>query len=189
MGAEASVTESSEQARQRAIDLAAETMGELVSFWGFKASMGRIWTLLYLSPDALPADEIADRTQLSAGAVSMALAELTQWGVIRRATVHAARKRHYAAETDIWTIVRRIFREREVRLVGRAVERFDAAIQALEAARREDPDDEQVLFMLERLRGLHDLARVGQRILERFADVGRLSLLPIRGRLSSGPPA
>lgn len=173
-----------EEARQRAIDLAGETMGELVSFWGFKASMGRIWTLLYLSPEPLPADQIAARTQLSAGAVSMALSELTQWGVVGRATVRGARKRHYAAETEIWTIIRRIFREREVRLVGRAVERFEEAIQALEQARRADPDDEQVLFMLERLRGLHDLAKVGQRILQRFAEVGRLSLLPIRGRLS-----
>jgi DNA-binding transcriptional regulator GbsR (MarR family) len=172
-----------EQARQRAIDLAAETMGELVSFWGFKTSMGRIWTLLYLSPEALPADVIAERTQLSAGAVSMALAELAQWGIIRRELAPGDRKRHYAAETDVWGIVRRIFRERELRLVDRAVERFGAAIDALEEARREHPDDEQLLFMLRRLRGLHDLARIGYRMLERFAEVGKLSLLPIRGRL------
>src|SRR5690606_25114325 len=45
-------------ARGRAIDLAAETMGELVSFWGFKSSLGRIWTLLYLTPEPLSADVI-----------------------------------------------------------------------------------------------------------------------------------
>src|SRR5689334_15664719 len=33
--------QSPEQVRQRAVDLAAETMGELMAFWGFKASMGR----------------------------------------------------------------------------------------------------------------------------------------------------
>lgn len=174
-----------EQARDRAVGLAAETMGELVSFWGFKASMGRIWTLLYLSNGPLPADVIAERTALSAGAVSMALSELSQWGLVHRAAKHAERKRHYSADTDVWGIVRRIVRERELRLIGRAVERFGQAIEALEAARRDHPDDEELLFMLARLRGLHDLARIGYRMVERFAEVGKLSLLPIRGRLSA----
>lgn len=174
-----------EQARARAIALAAETMGEIVSFWGFKTSMGRVWTLLYLSSAPLPADAIAERTGLSSGAVSMALSELGQWGLVRRAMVMDERKRHYEAQTDVWGIVRRIIRERELRLVGRSIENFGEAIEALEAARREHPDDEEILFMLSRLRGLHDLSRIGYRMLERFADVGKLSLLPIRGRLSS----
>ena len=174
-----------EEARARAVGLAAETMGELVSFWGFKTSMGRIWTLLYLSSAPLPADVIAERTGLSSGAVSMALSELGQWGLVHRAATPDNRKRHYAADTDVWGIVRRIVRERELRLVGRAVERFGEAIEALEEARREHPDDEELLFMLARLRGLHDLARIGYRMVERFAEVGKLSLLPIRGRLSA----
>src|SRR6476619_6269176 len=124
--------QSPRQVRQRAVDLAAETMGELMAFWGFKASMGRIWTLLYLSPEALPADVIAERTQLSAGAVSMALAELQQWGIVDRAVQHGERKRHFKAETDVWGIVRRIIRERELRLVGRSVQRFSEAVELLE---------------------------------------------------------
>lgn len=176
--------EPSRQARDRAVALAAETMGELVSFWGFKTSMGRIWTLLYLTPDPLPADVIAERTGLSAGAVSMALAELAQWGLVARADVSHARKRHYRAETEVWTIVRRIFRERELKLVGRAVDRFAEAIAVIEAARREDPDDRELSFMLERLRGLHQLAGIGYRLVKKLADVGQLSLAPIRGMLS-----
>ena len=39
----------------RAIGLVSETMGELVEFWGFKASMGRIWACLYLSSQPLTA--------------------------------------------------------------------------------------------------------------------------------------
>ena len=62
-------------ARQRAVELCADTMGELIAFWGFKSSMGRIWTLLYLSEDPVPADVIAERTSLSAGAWVCASAE------------------------------------------------------------------------------------------------------------------
>ncbi len=172
------------EARQRAVDLAAETMGELIAFWGFKASMGRIWTLLYLSPIPLPADEIASRTQLSTGAVSMALAELQQWGIAERAVQAGARKRHYRAETDVWGIVRRIIRQRELRLVGRSVARFSEAVDVLEERLAEDPNDSEASFMLSRLRGLLSLARIGYQLVESFAEFGMFTLDPIRGALN-----
>lgn len=181
------MTLSPEQARQRAIDLAAETMGELIAFWGFKASMGRIWTLLYLSSEPLPADEIAERTQLSAGAVSMALADLQQWGIAERAVLPGERKRHYRAETDVWGMVRRIVRERELRLVGRSVARFSEAVELLEQSLKAHPDDDEARFMLGRLRGLLGLAQTGYRLVEAFAEFGMFTLDPIRGALSREP--
>ena len=183
------MTGSPEQTRQRAIDLAAETMGELMAFWGFKASMGRIWTLLYLSSVPLPADVIAERTRLSTGAVSMALAELQQWGIAERAVLSGERKRHYRAETDVWGIVRRIVRERELRLVGRSVQRFSEAVAVLEALLQEHPDDTEASFMVGRLRGLLTLARIGYQLVEGFAEVGRFTLDPIRGALGQGKNA
>lgn len=171
------------EARQRAIDLAADTMGELIAFWGFKASMGRIWTLLYLSPEPMPADVIVQRTGLSAGAVSMALAELQQWGIVDRAVQSGERKRHFKAETDVWGIVRRIIRERELRLVGRSVQRFSEAVRLLEETLKDNPDDTEATFMLTRLRGLLGLAQVGYRLVESFAGTGLFTLDPIRGKL------
>jgi DNA-binding transcriptional regulator GbsR (MarR family) len=175
------------EARQRALDLAAETMSELIAFWGFKASMGRIWTLLYLSSRPLPADEIAERTQLSAGAVSMALADLQQWGIAERAVLPGDRRRHYRAETDVWGMVRRIVRERELRLVGRSVSRFSEAVALLEASLKAHPEDDEARFMVERLRGLLGLARIGYRLVESFAELGMFTLDPIRGALGREP--
>ena len=170
-----------DDSKERAVGIAASTMGELVEFWGFKASMGRIWTTLYLSPDPLPADVIAARTQLSAGAVSMTLSELQQWGLIQRVPVPTERKRFYQAETDVWALIRRVFRERELRLVGRAVDQFGRAVELLEEAHADDPE---IAFALERLRGLLELARIGYGLVEKLADVGKVSLLPIRGTLN-----
>lgn len=172
--------------RQQAIDLVAETMSEIVSFWGFKSSTGRIWTLLYLSPDPLPADVIAERTRMSAGAVSMALSELMRWEIVGRAPAPGERKRHYRAETDVWGMVRRIIRQRELRLVGRAVTRFEEAIELVTADLANNPDDSQSKFMLQRLKGLLRLARVGYRIVDGLAQDGHLSLAPIRGTLRTG---
>ncbi|MBA2321074.1 MAG: hypothetical protein H0V89_07960 [Deltaproteobacteria bacterium] len=170
--------------RQRAIDLAGETMAELIEFWGFKGSMGRIWTLLYLSPRPMPADEIKDRTGLSAGAVSMSVTEMLQWGILERAPVPEDRKKHYQAETDVWALVRRIVRERELRLVARAVQRFEAAVVTLEEALIEQPGDPELVFMLERLNNLLSLTRTGYSLVESFAAVGWFTLDPIRGLLS-----
>jgi HTH-type transcriptional regulator, glycine betaine synthesis regulator len=173
------------QARQRAIDLASETMGELIAFWGFKASMGRIWTLLYLTSEPLPADQIAERTGLSSGAVSMAISDLLVWGIIERTPAPGKRKRHYTAETDVWAMVRRIFRERELRLIKRAMQRFTEAVALLDASIEEHPDDLEARFMVSRLRGLLGLATIGYSLVEGFAEFGRLTLEPIKGALSS----
>lgn len=167
--------------RARAILIAGATMGDLVAFWGFKGSMGKIWTLLYLSTDPLDADVIAERTGLSAGAVSMGLADLQQWGIAERAMMPNARKRHYRAETDVWGIVRRIFRERELRLIGKARDRFAEAIALLDDI--EDPDEED-RHAIARLRGLLALTGIGYSLVEQFAKVGMFTLEPIRGALS-----
>jgi len=176
------VTEA-DAARRQAITLAGEAMAEVIEFWGFKASLGRIWTLLYLTHDPLSADEIAEDLRMSAGAVSMSLAELTQWGLIVRDPMASDRKRRYAAETDLWGVIRRIVRERELRLVGRTVERFASAVEVLEAADAANPGDAKVTFMLGRLRMLLELARTGYRMVEMLAEVGSFTLAPIRGSL------
>jgi DNA-binding transcriptional regulator GbsR (MarR family) len=180
---EAQMAAPNSHARDRALYIVAETMGELVEFWGFKASLGRIWSTLYLSPEALSADRIAEITGLSAGAISMGIQELGQWGLIDRVITTGDRKRHYAASTDIWEVIRRVFRERELRLVGRAIDRFSEALALLEAARRDDPADEDLRFVIDRVRGLLVLARTGYTLVERFADIGTFSLQPIRGAL------
>ena len=167
--------------RDRAIDIAAATMGDLVDFWGFKSSMGKIWKLLYLSTRPLSADEICDRTGLSSRAVSMGLTELQKCGIAEKAVVSGARKRHYQAETDVWGIVRRIFAERELRLIAKARDRFREAAELIESI--ESPNKED-LHALNRLRGLQKLAEIGHSLVETFAKVGMFTLEPIRGALS-----
>jgi DNA-binding transcriptional regulator GbsR (MarR family) len=169
-------------ARRQALDLVADTMAELIAFWGFKGSTGRIWALLYLSQVPLPADEIATRLGLSSGAVSMGLAELGQWGIVERAP-SSERKRVYRAETDVWGMVKRVVRERELRLVGRAVERFAQASALLRASLEAHPDDEEARFMIDRIAGLSSLATTGYRLVEMFATSGLFTLDPIRGAL------
>src|SRR5258706_16187498 len=94
----------------------ADTVGRLMEFWGFKRRMGRMWTLLYLSPAPLGAAEIGAELKMSAGAVSMALGELVKWGAVKKSWRPGERRDFYEAETSVGKLVQRVLRERELTL-------------------------------------------------------------------------
>lgn len=172
--------------RTRAIALVADAIAELMGFWNFKPSMGRIWTILYLSQAPLDAEEIEARSGLSAGMVSTTLHELLQWGVVKKVAGAGGRRRVYAAETDILSLIARVYRERELRLVARTVATLEEALGLLEADRGGPPA--QMLdnrFLVSRVRALLDLARTGQRLVDRLARTGTASLRPIRDVLQA----
>jgi DNA-binding transcriptional regulator GbsR (MarR family) len=160
--------------------LAAEAIGGLIEFWGFKRQMGRIWTLLYLSDEALDAAAICERLQLSAGAASMTLAELEHWGVVHRLRKPGERRDFFAAETDIWKLVTHVWRERELRQIERAQNAFDRARRLMEPLARAKGANKSAKLKLARLRQLAALAKVGEALAKMVLDQGKLDLGPLR---------
>ena len=177
-------------ARERAVLLVAEAIGEIIGFWNFKPSMGRVWTVLYLSPAPLDAETIEARTGLSSGMVSTTLNELLHWGVVRKHPAPGERRRLFVAETDIWMLVARVFRERELRLVTDAIEQLEAALHILDSeGRGADPRTmHQSRFLHTRVSRILDLARTGQRLIGRFARTGSANLRPLRDVLAAVRP-
>src|SRR3954467_13803152 len=106
-------SESSESGVFQAELEVADTVGRLMEFWGFKRPMGRMWTLLYLSPQPLGAAEIGAELKMSAGAVSMALGELVKWGAVKKSWRPGERRDFYEAETSLGKLGQRVLRERE----------------------------------------------------------------------------
>jgi DNA-binding transcriptional regulator GbsR (MarR family) len=145
----------------------AEVIGGLMEFWGFKAILGRMWTILYLSPEPLPAAELGERLQASTGAVSMALSDLQKWGVVKKAWRPGERRDYYEPETSIWKMVTRVFRERELAHVRAAIEAFELARKQLGKARAAaDADDKKrIKFIDGRLSSLLTLSRIGEGLL------------------------
>jgi len=165
--------------------MVADTVGDLMAFWNFKPSMGRVWAVLYLSQDPLGASEIAARTGLSAGSISMTLAELLRWGVIRREWQTGQRRKLYRAETDIVRMVTTVFRERELRLVDDAITRLELARRLLDDQGRSNSASQmlQGRFLATRIDGILRLARVGRRVVDQLANVAAVDLGPIRAAL------
>jgi DNA-binding transcriptional regulator GbsR (MarR family) len=160
----------------------ADSIGALMEFWGFKRNMGRMWGLLYLEPRPLAAAEIGERLTLSSGAVSMLLAELLQWGAVKKSWVPGERRDFYEAETSIWKMVSRVFRERELRQINGAIETFDQATAALTAQQAANPGEDaaRLALALERIGGLMALSKVGGHLLESMLSGESVDVLPIK---------
>jgi HTH-type transcriptional regulator, glycine betaine synthesis regulator len=156
----------------------ADAVGALMEFWGFKRVMGRLWATLYLSEDPLSAAELCERLEISTGAASMTVNELERWGVVLRSRRPGDRREYFEAETDIWKMVSRVLRERELAQVERALEVFERARDRLQRA---IPPGEQarIARMVERIGKLVDLARVGRGLLSAIVQQGRADLTPL----------
>jgi DNA-binding transcriptional regulator GbsR (MarR family) len=155
----------------------ADTVGRLMEFWGFKRPMGRMWTLLYLSPEPLGAAEIGAELKMSAGAVSMALGELVKWGAVKKSWRPGERRDFYEAETSVGKLVQRVLRERELTLVrefGEALTRAEA-----ELPERSTEEPTTLTFKRDRLQHLRELSQLGEGLLRALVSGQAIDPTPL----------
>ena len=158
-----------------------DVVGRLIEFWGFKRNMGRVWTVLYLSPEPLSAEDLRHALKLSSGAVSMTLSDLSRWGVVRRVWIQGERKDFYAAEVQLWRMISRVFKEREKTEVTLAIEAFEEALSQLDRARKSaDPEARaRANLQYERITQLLELAKLGRRLLDALVSTAKVDAEPL----------
>lgn len=145
----------------------ADAMGRLMEFWGFRRHMGRLWTILYLSPEPLTTAELSETLRLSSSAVSLSLGELVRWGAVRKTWRPGERRDFYQAESNVWKLLRRVYERRELNLVREASDAFRDAQRFLDEARDQltGPDRKRVDYMRKRVARLSALTRTGERLI------------------------
>ena len=166
--------------------LVSDSIGRLIEFWGFKRNMGRLWAILYLSDKPLSAPEIQERLQLSSGAVSMTLNELTRWGVVKKVWIQGERRDHYTAEGNFWKMISRVFNERERVEVLDAIDIMEDAIEFLREKAKEPEERSRAQFQQERIRELLDLARLGKQLLDALIKDAKVDGSPLMKVLLGG---
>jgi DNA-binding transcriptional regulator GbsR (MarR family) len=169
-------------ALQRAELAVADAVGELMELWGFRRQLGRIWAVLFLSERPLAAPDLCERLQISTGLLSMSLSELRSWGVVRSVSVPGDRKEHFEAETNIWSLVRRVLAERERKAIDAALATVELALREVKAALSDvDPAVKSAArFRLQRLEQLAQLCRVGQGLLQVLLQSARVDIGPLK---------
>jgi len=139
--------------------------GEMGSKWGINRTVGQIYALLYISPQALNADEIAETLEFSRSNVSMGLKELQAWRLVRLRHQAGDRREYFEAPADVWEIFRVLAEERRRREI-------EPTLSMLRTALLETPRSDAERHAQQRMREMHDLI---DRLMTWFDDVQKLA--------------
>lgn len=143
-------------------------VGRLARFFGFSEVMGRLYGTLLLSPEPLSLDDLASQLRISKGSVSMNMRSLERWGMAEEVWMRGERKKYYAAEPNMWKVIRNVLNSRERREVQLALQVLGDSIEKLQIAHDELSDEEHDLaaFYLGRIADLQSFFRFSQMALE-----------------------
>ncbi len=111
-----------------------EHWGGMARAWGINSSMGELFALLYITGEDWTAEDLRRWLHVSRGNVSMNLRELLAWGVVHKLHRAGERRELYRAESDVWTLFRRILTERKRRELEPTLEVLDVLASASEGA-------------------------------------------------------
>ena len=117
-------------------------LSQISQFWGFPKSMGAIFAVLYISPLALPLDEIVTETGFTKGAISTSIRALARMGLVHRHSKLGERKDYYIAENDFYKVVRSILKGRENSEFDRAIDSVGQTLVDLQASPNSERSEE-----------------------------------------------
>ena len=95
--------------------------GEMGTRWGVNRTVAQVHALLYLSPQPLNAETIAETLSVARSNVSTSLRELQGWGIVKPVHLLGDRREHYEAMKDVWEMARIILDERKRREIDPTV--------------------------------------------------------------------
>jgi DNA-binding transcriptional regulator GbsR (MarR family) len=119
--------------------------GEMGTRWGINRTVAQIHALLYLSPRALAAEEIAETLSVARSNVSTSIRELETWGIVRAVHVLGDRREHYESMKDVWEMFRLVVEQRKRREIDPTREMLKRSLQEI------DPREAGAEFTRERI--------------------------------------
>ena len=91
--------------------------GEMGTRWGINRTVAQVHALLYISPKALNAEQIALALDVARSNVSTSIKELQSWGIIRTVHLMGDRRDYFESLKDPWDLFRQVMDERKKREV------------------------------------------------------------------------
>ncbi len=135
--------------------------GAFGTHWGINRTMAQIHALLLLSPDPLTQDDIMNELNISCVNTNMNIRELINWGLLERVLVTGERKEFFAAEKDIWKVVRQIVKERKKRELEPMLQLLDK-LENVEG----DKKDKEVKTFIDTISGIKKLGKQADKALD-----------------------
>ncbi|MGC2194344.1 MAG: MarR family transcriptional regulator [Terriglobales bacterium] len=149
--------------------------GEMGTRWGINRTVAQIHALLFLSPEPLPADEIAETLNVARSNVSTSVRELEGWGIVRAVHVLGERREHYESMKDVWEMFRIIVEQRKRREV-------DPTLQLLRGCLAElDRTSGTEAYTRERLESMAEFFEVATSAYKEISQVSPQALRRVLG--------
>lgn len=124
--------------------------GEMGTRWGINRTVAQIHALLFLSPEPLHAEYIAETLNVARSNVSTSLRELQGWGIVKLVHVMGDRRDHFESMNDVWEMFRVVLDERKKREIDPTLAMLRASIS------QANGDSGTDAYTIERMRDLAD---------------------------------
>src|SRR5271156_3988124 len=86
--------------------------GEMGTRWGINRTVAQVHALLYLSPESLTAEDIAETLSVARSNVSTSLKELQNWNLVQTDSRIGDRRDFFQTSADIWTLFLTVVEQR-----------------------------------------------------------------------------
>jgi DNA-binding transcriptional regulator GbsR (MarR family) len=134
--------------------------------WGINRTMAQVHALLFVSPEALDAEEISKLLDVSRSNVSTSLRELITWGVVRRVHIIGDRRDRFEALKDVMETFRVIMAERKRREMDPTIALLENCVDGAKA------DDASEQYTREQLEKMLEFCRM---VTNWYSQIDRLS--------------
>ena len=106
--------------------------GEMGTRWGINRTVAQIDALLFLSPEPLTAEAIAETLSVARSNVSSSLKELQSWRLIKMVHVIGDRRDYFESLKDVWEMFRVVLDGRKRREIDPTLAVLRESVQELE---------------------------------------------------------
>src|SRR3984885_13375984 len=86
--------------------------GEMGTRWGVNRTVAQVHALLYLSPESLTAEEIAETLSVARSNVSTSLKELQNWNLVQADSRIGDRRDFFSTSGDVWALFLTVIEQR-----------------------------------------------------------------------------
>jgi DNA-binding transcriptional regulator GbsR (MarR family) len=134
--------------------------GEMGTRWGVNRTVAQIHALLYLAPEPMDAEAIAETLSVARSNVSTSLKELQSWGLVKVVHVMGDRRDHFESLKDLWEMFNVIMEGRKHREIDPTLTVLRDCVVAAEDDKATPEEIKarmaEVLEFLETLTGWYD---------------------------------
>lgn len=113
--------------------------GEMGARWGVNRTVAQVHALLYLSPESLTAEEIADALSVARSNISTSLKELQNWNLIQVDNRIGERRDYFRTSSDVWTLFLTVVEQRVEREIAPTMKVLDRLVGETRAERPAQP--------------------------------------------------